>query len=96
MRISGQLIVEYFFSEQGSQIVFPAGADLYPFDFKTPLKRLTKNSSPELDVQFSPMDTYVSFVRDQNLYVMDLIGGRELDISSHRTIADFFERQLLH
>lgn len=81
MRISRKGIVEYFFAEQGSQIVFPAGGDLYLYDFKTPLKRLTQNSSPEMDVQFSPKDTYVSFVRDQNLYVLDLKSGREAAIT---------------
>ena len=102
-RISPQGIVKYFFAQQGSQIVFPAGADLYLFDFKTPLKRLTKNPSPKLDVQISPKDTYVSFVSDQNLYVSDLKGGREFAITRDgrddiflRTIADFFERRLLN
>lgn len=75
----------------------------YLFDFKTPLERSSKNPSLELDVQFLAKDTYVSVVREQNLYVLYLKGGCEFTITrdgrddiSHCTIADFFERQLLH
>jgi dipeptidyl-peptidase 4 len=81
MRISRQGIVEYYFAEQGSKIVFPAGGDLYLYDFSGPLKRLTKSEGAEIDVQFSPKDTYVTYTRDQNLYVLDVKSGREAAVT---------------
>jgi dipeptidyl-peptidase-4 len=81
MRMSRKGIVEYYISEIGDKIVFPAGGDLYLHDFEHPLKRLTKNESAEIDVRFSPKDTYVSFTRDQNLYVIDLASGKETPVT---------------
>ncbi|MGE0526392.1 MAG: DPP IV N-terminal domain-containing protein [Bdellovibrionales bacterium] len=82
MRISRQGIVEYFWSENGDKIIFPAAGDLYLQDSNKKLRRLTQNAGAELDVRFSPKDTYVSFVRDQNLYVFDLKSGKEFAVTT--------------
>lgn len=72
MRISRQGIVDYHWSEGGHEIVFPAGNDLYVHLKGQSLHRLTNNEAGEVDVRFSKTDRFVSYVRDQNLYVFDL------------------------
>ncbi|NJO13353.1 MAG: S9 family peptidase, partial [Gammaproteobacteria bacterium] len=74
-------IVEYFFAPDGKALLFPLGGDLYHYDLSVPaaraVRRLTSTAAYETDARFSPGGRYVSFVRDQNLYVIDLRDGRE-------------------
>lgn len=82
MRISRKGIVEYVWSNLGTQIVFPASNDLYLYNLADKkLTALTSNSSPEMDVQFSPLDTYVTFVREQNLYVIKSADRKEIAVT---------------
>jgi dipeptidyl aminopeptidase/acylaminoacyl peptidase len=41
------------------------------------VRRLTQSGGYETDSRFSPRSRYVSFVREQNLYVIDLADGKE-------------------
>ena len=41
------------------------------------VRRLTSTDAYETDARFSPRSNFVSFVRDQNLYVIDLATGKE-------------------
>ncbi len=82
-------IVEYFFAPDGGSLLFPLGGDLYHYDLSTRkdggtkdsrerpsnARRLTNTAAAETDPQFSPRGRYVSFVRDQNLHVIDLRTG---------------------
>ena len=45
------------------------------------MRRLTTTDSYETDARFSPRSNFVSFVRDQNLYVIDLATGAERAIT---------------
>ncbi len=83
MRITRKGIVEYYWSNDGQKIVFPAGGDLYLYKLPDKkLKPLTHAHASELDVKFSPKDSFVSFVRDQNLFLMDPVKSREYRITS--------------
>lgn len=74
-------IVEYSFSEDGRLVLFPLGGDLYVYDLDAPpqsaVRRVTETPEHETDARFSPRGGYVSFIRDQNLYVFDLRAGEE-------------------
>ena len=73
-------IVEYKFSSDGKRLLVPLGGDLYVYEFaakKDPVRRLTQTGNYETDARFSPRGNYVSFVRDQNLIVIDLAEGKE-------------------
>ena len=73
-------IVEYEFSSDGRNLLVPLGGDLYLYDLtaKTqPVRRLTNSEAYETDARFSPLGKYVSFVRDQNLFVIDIASGQE-------------------
>lgn len=80
-RIEGRGIIEYHWSEDGQALVFPVNGDLYYYDLKAEssqaTRRLTQTGAFETDVKFSPGGKYISFVREQNLYVIDLASGAE-------------------
>ncbi len=82
MRITRKGITEYFWSEKGDKIVFPAGGELYLYRFNKALEPLTQNEGAEVDINFSPSDNYISYTRDHNLYVMDLSNKKELSVTT--------------
>lgn len=69
-------IVEYQFSRDGRRLLVPLGGDIYVYDLRAPadraVRRITATDAYETDARFSPAGRYVSFVRDQNLWVHDL------------------------
>lgn len=74
-------IVEYLFAPDGKALLFPLGGDLYHYDLAAPadkaVRRLTNTAAAETDAKFSPRGGFVSFVRDQDLFVIDLRNGEE-------------------
>ena len=74
-------IVEYLFAPDGAALLFPLGGDLYYYDLRVPAdkaaRQLTKTTETETDAKFSPLGHYVSFIREQNLFVLDLRTGQE-------------------
>jgi dipeptidyl-peptidase-4 len=78
-------IIEYDFAPDSRRILVPLGGDLYLYDLSAPsasaVRRLTQTPGYETDARFSPHGRYVSFVRDQNLYAVDLADGREIAIT---------------
>ena len=79
-------IVEYRFAPDSRHVLVPLGGDLYVYDLAAPaeqaLQRLTDTAAYETDARFSPRGHYVSFIRDQNLYVIELATGRETAITT--------------
>lgn len=76
-RISGQRgIVEYAFSRDGQALLFPLGGNLYHYDLGKPeaeaVSQLTRSEAFDTDPQFSPRGNHVAFIRDQDLYVVDV------------------------
>jgi dipeptidyl-peptidase-4 len=72
-------IVEYQFTADGHRLLIPLGGDLYLYELnarENPVTRLT-NKAGATDARFSPGGRYVSFIRDQNLYVIDLSTKQE-------------------
>lgn len=65
-------IASYSWSPDGKQMLIPAGGSLYLIDVNAPDKPRKVASGDLLDAQISPKGRYVSFVRDQNLCVVDL------------------------
>lgn len=73
-------IVEYKFSGDGKRLLVPLGGDLYLYDLaarSNPVRRLTTTDAYETDANFSPRGKYVSFIRDQDLFVIDVASGQE-------------------
>jgi dipeptidyl-peptidase-4 len=78
-------IVEYSFAPDSRHLLIPLNGDLYIYDLaRKPadaVRRLTTTEAYETDARFSPRSHFVSFVRDQNLFVVDLATGRERAIT---------------
>ncbi|HEY8538285.1 MAG TPA: S9 family peptidase, partial [Steroidobacteraceae bacterium] len=73
-------IVEYEFSSDGTKLLVPIGGDLFVYDLKArrdPVRRITDTEAYETDARFSPKGRYVSFIRDQDLFIVDLATGAE-------------------
>jgi dipeptidyl-peptidase 4 len=74
-------IVEYQWAPDSHALLVPLGGDLYHYDLaKTPgqaVRRLTATASYETDPQYSPLGRYVSFIRDQDLYAVEIATGAE-------------------
>jgi dipeptidyl-peptidase-4 len=77
-RIYGFGIMEYQFSNDGSALLFPLNGDIYYYHLVTKTaKRLTETDAFETDVKFSPKANYVSFIRGENIFVLDIESGEE-------------------
>ena len=70
-------IVSYQWSPDGKQLLFPIGGKLYVYSLATPdaAPKLLDTGDNVLDPKISPKGRYVSYVRDQNLWVIDLWTG---------------------
>lgn len=83
MRISQRGVVEYSWDEQGRYILAPLEGDIFLANRADgSVRRLTETAADEIDAKVSPKGQYVSFVRDQNLFVLNLETGAEQAITT--------------
>lgn len=83
MRISQRGVVEYSWDEQGRYILAPLEGDIFLANRADgSVRRLTETAADEIDAKVSPKGSYVSFVRDQNLFVLNLETGAEQAITT--------------
>jgi len=70
-------ILSYQWSPDGKQLLFPIGGKLYLYDLSAakPAPRALDTGGDAIDPKISPKGRYVSYVRDQNLWVIDLESG---------------------
>ena len=74
-RISNSPILQ--FDKNESAILLNHRNDLWYYSLATgELKRLTDNADAEMEEDFSPDGRWVSYVRENNLYVVDITRGR--------------------
>ena len=78
MRLSGTGIVSYEWSKDGKALLFPLAGDLYYFKLGDK-KALRLLDTPEFETDFklSPKGNYVSYVRNQDLYIKHIKNGLE-------------------
>jgi dipeptidyl-peptidase-4 len=83
MRISQRGVVEYSWDEQGRYILAPLEGDIFLASREGgQIRRLTETEADEIDAKVSPEGNFVSFVRDQDLVVMNLASGAEQAITT--------------
>ena len=70
-------ILNYFWAPSGKQLLVPIAGNLYLVDAAKPDAARKVASGNVTDPKISPRGRYVSFVRDQNLVVIDLKTGAE-------------------
>ncbi|WP_028079473.1 S9 family peptidase [Solimonas soli] len=77
-RVSQRGVVDYAWSADSRSLLVPVDGDLFVVDRATHApRRLTETPADEIDAKLSPRGRYVSYVREQNLYVRSLRGGDE-------------------
>ena len=75
-------IISYSWSPDGKQLLVPIAGDLYLVDVASPDTARKVASGNVLDPKISPKGRYVSFVRNQNLFVIDLKTGAERQLTT--------------
>ncbi len=81
-RVYGFGIMEYQFSSDGSALLFPLNGDIYYYHLASKsAKRLTETAAFETDIKFSPKGNFVSFIRAQNVYVLNIKNGKETQLT---------------
>lgn len=70
-------ILSYQWSPDGKQLLFPIGGKLYLYDLTAaqPAPRALDTGGDAVDPKISPKGRFVSYLRDQNLWVIDLASG---------------------
>ncbi|MBB1059879.1 S9 family peptidase [Lysobacter spongiae] len=78
-------IVDYQWSPDGRQLLFPLGGELYLYDLAASgaaaVRKLTDGEGFATDPKLSPKGGFVSFIRDRNLWVIDLATGRPAQLT---------------
>ncbi|WP_237062645.1 S9 family peptidase [Microbulbifer zhoushanensis] len=81
-RIYGSGIMEYTWSRKGDSLLFPLAGDVFYYDLaRKSARRLTETEAFETDVRVSPQGRFVSFIRDQDIFIVDLETGRERQLT---------------
>jgi dipeptidyl-peptidase-4 len=82
-RIAGTKgITEYGWAPDSRSILVPIDGDLYLATLDGNVRRLTATASTEIDPKVSETGRYLSFLREQNLFVMDSATGQEHPLTS--------------
>lgn len=102
-RIAGSRgIVAYDFAPDGQSILVPLDGDLFLATLDGQVRRLTETQAGELNPLVSPKGRFVSFVRDQNLFVQPLAGGAAQAVTTegagtvHFGEAEFVAQEEMH
>ncbi len=82
LRLFASGIVSYSWSKDGKALLFPLNGDIYYFELGSKKSRkLTNTAEFETDAQISPKGRFVSYVREQNIFVLDLKTGQEQQLT---------------
>jgi len=78
-------IVDYQWSPDGKALLFPLGGELYFYDLtksgRDAVRKLTNGGGFATDPKISPKGGFVSFIRGRNLWVIDLVSGKEVQLT---------------
>ncbi|WP_157475005.1 S9 family peptidase [Lysobacter sp. Root494] len=78
-------IIEYQWSPDGKALLFPLGGELYLYDLgksgKDAVRKLTNGEGFATDPKISPEGGFVSFIRERNLWVIDLASGKQAQLT---------------
>ncbi|VUD68896.1 Dipeptidyl aminopeptidase 4 [Thalassocella blandensis] len=83
LRLSGTGIVSYEWSDDGKALFFPLAGDIYYWrvgDKKA--RKIISTPEFETDVKFSPKGNFISYIREQNLFIFDLKKNKEVQLTT--------------
>jgi dipeptidyl-peptidase-4 len=79
-------VISYAWAPDSTSILVPLDGDLYLATVADgAVRRLTDTPQTELDAKISPRGRFVSFVRDQNLFLYDIATGAERAVTTDGT-----------
>ncbi|MCF6221885.1 MAG: S9 family peptidase [Robiginitomaculum sp.] len=82
MREKGAGIVSYSWDSAGKQILFPLGGDVFVYNLESgKAVQVTNTDGFETDARISGSGEFVSYVRDNDLYMTRFSNGRERRLS---------------
>ncbi|MRX27396.1 S9 family peptidase [Kangiella sp. HZ709] len=85
MRLFAKGIISYYWGDDGKTLLFPLGGDIFAYDITKAgngaTKQLTKTETYETDIKLSPNGDYVSFIRDQNIFMVNVKTGKETQLT---------------
>ena len=82
LRLKGSGIISYEWAPDGKALLFPLAGDFYYYRIGDEQSRkLFSTDAFETDGRISPQGNYVSYIRDQNLYIFDLASGKETQLT---------------
>lgn len=85
MRLFAKGIISYYWGDDGQTLLFPLGGDIFIYDLTKSAdkatKQLTKTDAYETDVKLSPDGKSVSFIRDQDIFMIDIASGKERQLT---------------
>ncbi|MBV7314149.1 S9 family peptidase [Shewanella sp. NIFS-20-20] len=80
-RIYGQGIMEYDWSSDGQSVLIPSAGNLYLYQVATQQLLPLAISGFATDARVSPQGHYVSYIKDQNLFIYDLAKAKERQLT---------------
>jgi dipeptidyl-peptidase-4 len=84
--VASRGVVDYSWDEQGRLILAPVEGDVWIYAVASgAVRQLTRTPGDEIDAKISPKGGFVSYVRDDNLYVTPVAGGTERAITTGGT-----------
>lgn len=82
----GKGVVSYSWDEKGEKILFPLGGDVFLYDLvERKAVQVTDTDGFETDARIAKSGKYVSYVRDNELYINSLVSNRERKLSGGAT-----------
>lgn len=82
MRLSGSGIVSYEWSKDGTALLFPLAGDVYYYKMGDKKARKIINTPEfETDIRFSPKAMQISFIREQNIFILNIESGKETQLT---------------
>jgi dipeptidyl-peptidase-4 len=83
LRIAGTKgITDYEWAPDSRAILVPIDGDIYLAALDGSVRRVTDTAATEIDAKVSEAGRYLSFLRDQNLFVIDRATGKEQALTS--------------
>jgi len=83
MRVSGSGILSYSWSADGTALLFPLAGDVFYYRIGAKkAQQLLDTPEFETDIKLSPKGNYISFIREQNLYIKHIASNTEQAVTT--------------
>ena len=78
----GMSLGSYIWMPREDGLILSNDGDIWLYNLQDRrLKRLTSTAAEETEIDVSPDGRYVSFIRNQNLYALEIAGGKEIQLT---------------